>query len=168
MKKLSGIELKSALKKIKMVAFDVDGVLTDGSLTFDENGIEYKTFNAKDGQGIVMLHKAKIKTAIITARHNGTVAHRAKTLGILELHQGQKNKAIALDEIVEKFGLDYSEVAYMGDDIPDICVLEKVGLACAPNDAVDEVLEVANFVSSKGGGKGAIRELCDLVLKNRK
>lgn len=124
---------------IKLVAFDVDGVLTDGSLTFDENGVEYKTFNAKDGQGIVNLNNAGIITAIITARKNGTVEHRAKNLNIKELHQGQKNKIATLENIMQKYNLTFDEVAYMGDDLPDICCLEKAGLKGCPQDAVEEV-----------------------------
>lgn len=150
---------------IKLVAFDVDGVLTDGSLTFDENGLEYKTFNAKDGQGIVNLHKAGIVTAIITARNNGTVYHRAKNLNITELHQGAKNKIETLLGIMEKYNIKFEEIAYMGDDLPDICILEKVALKGCPNDAVEEVKAVANFISTKNGGRGAVREFCDYILK---
>ncbi len=150
---------------IKLVAFDVDGVLTDGSLTFDENGHEYKTFNAKDGQGIVNLNKAGIITAIITARNNGTVEHRARNLNITELHQGSKNKIKTLEEIMAKYNITFEEIAYMGDDLPDICILEKVALKGCPNDAVDEVKATANFVSSKNGGRGAVREFCDYILK---
>ncbi len=153
---------------IKLAAFDVDGVLTDGSITYDENGIEYKTFNAKDGQGIVNLHNAGIVTAIITARENGTVYHRAKNLKITELHQGQKNKIQKLDELINKYGITYDEVAYIGDDLPDICILEKVKLAGCPADAVDEVAKAANWKSSKNGGRGAVREFCDYILKNNK
>ncbi len=150
---------------IKLVAFDVDGVLTDGSLTFDENGHEYKTFNAKDGQGIVNLNKAGIITAIITARNNGTVEHRARNLNITELHQGSKNKIKTLEEIMAKYNITFEEIAYMGDDLPDICILEKVALKGCPNDAVDEVKAIANFISSKNGGRGAVREFCDYILK---
>lgn len=150
---------------IKLVAFDVDGVLTDGSLTFDENGHEYKTFNAKDGQGIVNLHKVGIITAIITARNNGTVEHRAKNLNITELHQGSKNKIETLENIMKKYNINFDEIAYMGDDLPDICILEKVHLKGCPNDAVDEVKAVANFISTKNGGRGAVREFCDYILK---
>ena len=149
------------------MAFDVDGVFTDGSLVFDENGKEYKTFNAKDGQGIVCVEKAGIITVIITARNNGTVEHRAKNLGITELHQGVKYKLPVLEEIVKKQGLNMENVSYMGDDLPDICILEKVGLACCPADAVDEVQNICHFVSSKNGGRGAIRELCDFVLRSQ-
>ena len=157
-------DLKKYAQKIKLVAFDVDGVLTDGSLTFDENGVEYKTFNAKDGQGIVMLNKTGFVTAIITARQNGTVRHRFNNLGMTKLFEGQKNKLLALDELCEEYGVTYDEIAYMGDDLPDICVLEKVGFGACPADAVDEVLAQAKFVSSKNGGRGAVRELCDFIL----
>lgn len=153
---------------IKLVAFDVDGVLTDGSLTFDENGHEYKTFNAKDGQGIVNLNNSGIITAIITARDNGTVFHRAKNLNIKELHQGSKNKIATLIGIMKKYDLSFDEIAYMGDDLPDICILEKVGLKGCPNDAVDEVKQIADFISSKNGGRGAVREFCDYILKNKR
>lgn len=150
---------------IKLVAFDVDGVLTDGSITYDENGVEYKTFNAKDGCGIVQLNNAGIITAVITARNNGTVFHRAQNLGIKELHQGQKNKIGKLEELMVKYNLTFDEVAYMGDDLPDICVLEKVKLAACPKDAVDEVQKISNWHASKCGGKGAVREFCDYILK---
>ena len=162
------LDLRAKASKIKMVAFDVDGVMTDGSLTFDENGIEYKTFNAKDGQGIVNLRNAGIITAIITARENGTVKHRFENLGMTRLFQGQKDKLKAMKQLLEDYNLDFSQVAYMGDDLPDICVLEKVGLACCPYDAVEEVKEICNFVSSKNGGRGAVRELTDLIYSTQK
>lgn len=150
--------------KIKLMAFDVDGVMTDGSVTYDENGVEYKTFNVKDGHGLVRVQNAGFITAIITARNNGTVSCRAKNLGITELYQGQKYKLPALEEIMSKYNLSFEQVAYMGDDLPDICILEKVGLACCPADAVDEVKAICDFISSYNGGRGAVRELTDLVL----
>lgn len=153
-----------AAKKIKMLVFDCDGVMTDGSITYDENGIEYKTFNAKDGHGIVRMNRSGFITAIITARNNGTVRHRAKNLNFTELYQGHKYKLPALEELLQKYNLTYENVSYMGDDLPDICILEKVGLACCPADAVKEVLDVCNFKSAFGGGKGAVRELCDFIL----
>lgn len=159
------IEIKAKASKIKLVAFDVDGVLTDGSITYDENGVEYKTFNVKDGQGIVRLTKSGVKTAIITARENATVKHRFENLGMTKLYMGQKNKLNALNEMIKEYNLDYSEVAYMGDDLPDTCVLNVVGLASCPSDAVDEVKEICHFVSSKNGGRGAVRELTDLIYK---
>lgn len=159
------LELALKAKKIKCVAFDVDGVMTDGSLTFIEDGREIKTFNSKDGQGVAMLNSAGLKTAFITARDNNTVRIRAKILGITKLYEGQKNKLVGLKNLAEELGLEYDEIAYMGDDLPDICVLKEVGIAACPCDAVDEVIEICNFVSEKGGGKGAVREFCNFILK---
>ena len=153
-----------AAKNIKLIAFDVDGVMTDGSITYDQNGIEYKTFNAKDGHGIVRLGKSGFITAIITARHNGTVECRAKNLNMTELFQGRKYKLPALEELMQKYNLKYENIAYMGDDLPDICILEKVGLAACPSDAVDEVRQICNYISKYNGGRGAVRELCDFIL----
>ncbi|MGN0017991.1 MAG: KdsC family phosphatase [Candidatus Gastranaerophilaceae bacterium] len=151
-------------RKIKMLVFDVDGVMTNGDVTYDENGVEYKTFNVKDGHGLVRMAQSGFITAIITARNNGTVAHRAENLNITELYQGQKYKLPALEELRLKYNLEYDNISYMGDDLPDLCILEKVGLKCCPNDAVDEVKDVCNFISSKNGGKGAVRELTDFIL----
>lgn len=159
------LNLKAKAEKIKLVAFDVDGVMTDGSLTFAENGMEIKTYNAKDGLGVNMLNKAGIITAIITARVNETVRIRAKILDIKELFEGQKNKVEALCELCKKYNLSEDEVAYMGDDLPDLCVLERVGLSACPNDASYEVQDVCKFISSKAGGRGAVREFCDFILK---
>ena len=161
---LSDKELKEKARKIKLLAFDVDGVMTNGDVTYDENGVEYKTFNVKDGHGLVRMRKSGFITAIITARNNGTVAHRAKNLNITELHQGHMIKLPVLEELLKKYNLGFENVSYMGDDLPDIPILEKVGLACCPNDAVDEVKDICNFISSKDGGRGAVRELCDFIL----
>ena len=158
------MDVKEIASKIKLLAFDVDGVMTTGEVTYDENGVEYKSFNVKDGHGLVRVQNAGFITAIITARNNGTVKHRAENLHITELYQGQKYKLPALEEIMKKYNLTFEQVAYMGDDLPDICILEKVGLKCCPNDAVDEVKNICNFISSKDGGKGAVRELTDFVL----
>ena len=157
--------IREKASKIKLLAFDVDGVMTTGEVTYDENGVEYKSFNVKDGHGLVRVQHAGFITAIITARNNGTVRHRAENLHITALYQGQKYKLPALEEIMKKYNLTYDQVSYMGDDLPDICILEKVGLKCCPNDAVDEVKSVCNFISSKDGGRGAVRELTDLILE---
>lgn len=154
-------------KKIKLLAFDVDGVMTDGSVTYDENGVEYKTFNVKDGHGIVRMNKSGFITAVITARNNGTVEHRAKNLNITEIHQGCMVKLPVLEELLKKYNLTFENVSYMGDDLPDIPILQKVGLACCPNDAMGEVKEICDFVSHKDGGRGAVRELCDFILNTQ-
>ena len=161
------LELKNKASKIKMVVFDVDGVMTDGSITYDENGVEYKTFNVKDGQGIVRITKEGIITAIITARNNATVKHRFENLGMSRLFMGQKDKMIAMKQLLDEYNLDLSQVAYMGDDLPDIPVLKEVGLASCPNDAIDEVKELCHFISSKNGGRGAVRELTDLIYSSQ-
>ena len=153
-----------AAKKIKMLIFDVDGVMTDGSIVYDEDGKEYKTFNAKDGHGVIRMNKAGFITAIITARNNGTVKYRAENLNFTELYQGYKYKLPALEELMKKYHLKLENISYMGDDLPDICVLAGVGLAACPADAVDEVQEVCNFISRFNGGKGAVRDLCDFIL----
>ena len=159
------LDLMMKAKKIKCVAFDVDGVMTDGSLTFLEDGRETKTFNAKDGLGVTMLNQTGFKTAIITARDNGTVRIRAKILEITKLYEGQKQKILAFADLLKEFNLDPSEVAYMGDDWPDIHVLKEAGLSACPSDAIPEVIEMCDFVSTKGGGKGAVREFCNFILK---
>ncbi len=158
-------KLQDKLSRIKLVAFDVDGVLTNGEIIYNDKGEEIKIFNAKDGQGMALLRKEGLLTAIITARTSYIVEKRAKDLDIPIVYQGSKRKINSLDEILEKYNLDYSEVAYVGDDIPDICVLEKVGVAFCPADAIDEVKEISDFISSKQGGKGAVREICNLILK---
>lgn len=160
-------KLKHLAKNIKLVAFDVDGVMTDGSLTFLEDGREIKTYNAKDGLGIVMLGKANIITSIITARNNNVVKLRAQQLDIKELYMGQKNKILAIEELCKKYNIKQDEIAYMGDDLPDICVLKEIGLKCCPKDAVKEVKAVCNFISNFKGGKGAVRELCDFILESQ-
>ena len=162
------MDLKEIASNIKLLAFDVDGVMTDGSITYDENGVEYKTFNVKDGQGIVRITKAGIITAIITARNNATVKHRFENLGMTRLFMGQKEKMVALKQLLEEYNLELSQVAYMGDDLPDIPVLKEVGLASCPYDAIDEVKELCHFVSTKNGGRGAVRELTDLIYNNLK
>lgn len=160
-------DLDQRASKIKLVAFDVDGVMTDGGITYDENGLEYKTFDVKDGFGISMLNKNGFITAIITGRNNGTVKHRAENLKFKEVHQGSENKIETLNEILHKYNLSLENTAYMGDDIPDICILQKAGLAGCPNDAVEEVKQTVHFISSKNGGHGAVREFCDLILKSK-
>lgn len=163
-KQNANLELKAIAKKIKCVAFDIDGVMTDGSLTFLEDGREIKTFNAKDGLGVVLLNKASIITSIITARVNGTVRERAKMLGIQELFEGQKNKLEAIAILKEKYSLSDDEIAYMGDDLPDIPAIKQVGLGACPSDAASQTQQAAKFISSKCGGRGAVREFCELIL----
>ena len=159
-------EINKLASKIEIAMFDVDGVMTDGGMIFDENGKEYKVFNAKDGQGLVMLNKAGIKTIIITAKESYMVQKRFESLGFTRIYQGQRNKERALEEVVDEFDVKFEQIAYMGDDLPDLGVLKRVGLSSCPKDAVPEVVKTCRFVSQKDGGRGAVRELCDLILKN--
>lgn len=153
-------------QKIKLVAFDVDGVLTDGQIIYTDSGTEVKAFNCKDGQGMNMLVHSGYITAIITARVSSIVERRAKDLNITHVCQGAKNKIMALSEILEMYDFGLDEVAFVGDDFPDICILDKVGLACCPADAVDEVKNVCHFISDKKGGEGAVRDVVNLILKS--
>jgi len=150
-------------KNIKLLALDVDGVLTDGIISYTSTGAEIKNFNTKDGQGIVMLTKLGVNVAIITARTSTIVQRRATDLGIQYVYQGVKNKLEQLDALKDLLGIHYDEIAYMGDDLPDIQILEKVGIKACPNDAVDEVKKICNFKSTKNGGFGAVRELTDAL-----
>ena len=150
-------------QNVKLLALDVDGVLTDGSISYTDDGKEIKTFNAKDGQGIAMLTKLGIKVAIITARTSSIVQKRANDLGIQYVFQGVKNKLEKLEYLKTTLSISNEEIAYMGDDLPDIPILTIVGIKACPNDAVDEVKRICNFKATKNGGKGAVRELTDLI-----
>lgn len=163
----NSLELKLKAKKIKLAAFDIDGVMTDGSLFYTDSGEEFKAFNAKDGLGLSMLLKAGIKTAIITAKNSASVQKRAEVLSISKLFMGQKNKILALNELVEEFKISKEEILYMGDDLPDLETLLAVGFSACPKDAVNEVINSVDFVCKKNGGKGAVREVCDFLLKSK-
>ena len=163
----NSIELKLKASKIKLAAFDVDGVMTDGSLIYLADGSEAKAFSAKDGLGLSLVSAAGIKTVIITAKDSNVVVKRAETLNFTKVFLNQKNKLVALDSICEEFALNYDEILYMGDDLPDIDVLKSVGLSVCPCDAVDDVKNICDIVTNKTGGKGAVREICDFLLKVR-
>ena len=165
---MTNLDLKLKASKIKALVMDVDGVMTDGSLTIDDNGVEYKTFNVKDGQGIVMLNKSGYLTAIISARMSKVVQLRAEMLGITKVYLDSKNKLEAIKDFMQQYNLDFSEIAYIGDDLPDICILKEAGLSACPADAVEEVKQCAELICNKSGGKGAVRELCDLIYYSKR
>ncbi|MEZ5535845.1 MAG: 3-deoxy-manno-octulosonate-8-phosphatase KdsC [Thiolinea sp.] len=152
--------------QIKMVIFDVDGVLTDGSLFFDNQGEEYKAFNSKDGHGIRMLMDGGIKMAILTGRKSELVLHRAKNLNIPPelIYQGYRDKRPAFAELCEKTGIQAEHIAYVGDDVVDLPVMSKVGLAIAVADAHPFVKKHADWVTEAAGGRGAAREVCEMLL----
>lgn len=152
-------------KHIKLVIFDVDGVLTDGGLYFSDEGIEFKRFNSLDGLGIKILRNNDIQSAVITARSSSTVKHRMENLGIEHYYQGQDDKLIAFHDLLKKLKLDSNEVAYVGDDVIDLPVMTKVGLPIAVANAHDVVKSKACLITDKIGGHGAVREVCDFLLK---
>ena len=157
--------MEERLKKIKLLILDVDGVLTDGRIIFDSNGVESKFFNVKDGHGIKMLQRSGIEVGIISGRESQVVYNRAVELGIGQVYQKSLDKLVPYRQMLEATGLTDEQVAFMGDDVIDIPLLKRVGFAAAPADAVSEVFPFAHFVSKNRGGWGAVREVCDLILK---
>ena len=154
-------------KKVKLLLLDVDGVLTNGEIVFDETGREIKFFHVTDGMGIKLLQKAGIKVGIISSRYSKVTAIRAKELGIDIVFQGKFEKLEVFERVIKKLGLSKEEVAYIGDDWVDIPILKRVGLAVTVPNSQEPVKEFAHFVTSKEGGKGAVREVCDLILKSQ-
>jgi len=157
--------LKERAKKIKLIVLDVDGTLTDGNIYHGNNGEELKSFNVKDGFAIVQATLSGIKFAIITGRNSKIVEKRAKELKIEEIHQGIENKVKKLNEIMERHNILKEETAYIGDDINDLRAMNLVGLKGAPFDAVQEIKETADFISTACGGKGAVREFVEYILR---
>lgn len=153
------------VKGLKLLLLDVDGVLTDGKITIDDNGIESKSFNVRDGHGIKLLQRGGVKVGIITGRRSEVVKFRAAELGITILHQGIKNKIEAYEEILAQEGFQDSEVAYVGDDVVDLPVMRKVGFSVAVADASEDLFSYADYVSKHNGGSGAVREVVELILK---
>ena len=159
--------LRQKLASIKLLAMDVDGVLTDGGMYYSEHGDELKKFNTRDGKGIELLRNAGIKTAFITSEKTQIVERRAAKLRIDELYQGVEDKLSALQQIMSKYGLNYDEVAYIGDDINDLQVLQTVGLAITVADGLPENQNIAHYVTKAKGGEGAVREIATLILEAR-
>ena len=151
------------LKNIKLFVTDVDGVMTDCGMYYTEKGDEFKKFNTRDGMGIQLLREKGIKTGIITKENTKIVQNRAEKLKIDELYQGTEDKLAVFENLRKKYNLDYSEIVYVGDDINDIPLLEKVGVSFCPSDAVDEVKDVCDYVLSKKGGQGVIREIFEIL-----
>ncbi len=158
-------ELRERASRIKLVIFDVDGVLTDGRLFFGDDGQEYKAFHSRDGLGMKMLMRSGVEVAVITARSSQLVAHRMKNLGIRHLYQGQADKVPAFLDIAKEMELSHDEVAYVGDDIIDLPVMMRVGLAIAVADGHHEVCSQAHWVTSQKGGCGAARDACEMIMQ---
>ncbi len=151
--------------QIKLVIFDVDGVLTDGGLFFGDDGQEYKAFYSRDGLGIKMLQRTGVEVGVITARESQVVIHRMQNLGIEHLYQGRLDKISAYEDMIEKLGVTHSQTAYVGDDVVDLPVMQQAGLAVAVADAHPFVKQHAHWTTQHGGGRGAARDVCELILQ---
>ena len=152
------------LKKIRLFATDVDGVLTDGGLYYSDSGEQTKKFNVWDGLGLVLLKKAGLVTAVITMDQAPLVNVRAAKLGITEIHQGVLDKLVILKELASKYGIRLEEIAYVGDDVPDVPALRAVGFSATPANAREPVRKIVRYVCKAKGGEGAVREVADLIL----
>lgn len=158
------MDIRSRAARTRLIAFDIDGVMTDGGLIYTDDGHELKTFNVQDGLGIKLLQKAGIEVAIITGRKSGVVAARARDLGIEHVHQGVADKRAILAALLERLQLPWAECAFMGDDLIDLPAMTRCGLAIAPANARPVVKEIAHRVTEAGGGRGAVREAAELIL----
>lgn len=156
--------LSSRAKLIRLMAFDVDGVMTDGGLFLADSGEEFKRFNSLDGQGIKMLRASGVEVAIITGRTSRCVAARAASLGISHVFQGVEDKLDAMTGLLDKLRLTRDAAAYMGDDVPDLLVMRHVGLSICVPEAPSLVRDHSNYVTQRGGGHGAVREACELIM----
>ena len=159
------MSVQAKASRIRLLLFDVDGVLTTGEVVMHADGSESKGFHIRDGAGIVWAQRAGLTVGLLSARSSGATAHRAAQLAIRIVEQGVRSKLVAYEQIVRDARVEDAEVAYMGDDLLDLQVLGRVGLSAAPADAAPEVRERVDWVSSCGGGRGAARELVELILR---
>ena len=162
---MNSITVSERARDLQLVVFDVDGVLTDGSLILGEHGDEYKVFHVHDGLGLVMLRDAGIKVAVISARSTPIVEQRMNSLGIDYVYQGQSDKRQVLAELMEKLQVHSAQTAFVGDDLVDLQAMSLAGLAIAVANARPQVLEQADWVSAYAGGRGAVREICEMILQ---
>ncbi|HEY5603779.1 MAG TPA: 3-deoxy-manno-octulosonate-8-phosphatase KdsC [Gammaproteobacteria bacterium] len=152
-------------KNIKLVIFDVDGVLTDGSLFYGDDGQEYKAFNSRDGHGMKMLQETGVRIGVITGRTSEVVLHRMKNLQVQHIYQGRLEKLPAFEELINKLGITPEHTAYVGDDVVDLPIMLRVGLAITVPNAHDLVKQHAHWISSKPAGAGAARDICEMIMK---
>lgn len=159
--------LEARLARVELLLLDVDGVLTDGGVVLDDHGVETKVFDVTDGHGLKMLQRGGVEVGFVTGRLSRVVEHRARELGIREVHQGSKEKVVVVREILARRALSPDRVAFMGDDIVDLPVMLQVGLAVTVPGAADYVRERAHWVTERPGGHGAVRQVCEAILKAR-
>ncbi len=164
-KALSPEDITARAARVRLLVLDVDGVMTDGQLYFTSHGDEIKAFSTLDGQGIKLLRQVGIEVAIISGRDSPLLARRAGNLGIDLLYQGREDKLVVLDQILASLGLDYRQTAYVGDDLPDLACMGKAGLSISVPNGHAEAKARAHYLTSLPGGHGAVREVCDLILR---
>jgi len=165
MEDLTSIERRAS--RVKLLLLDCDGVLTDGRLWLLPNGDEHKAFNTKDGLGLELLRRAGLRAGIITGRTSSALARRAEELGVEFLRQGNEQKMAAFEEVLRSAGLTEDKVAFVGDDLSDIPLMRRAELAVAVADAVEETRAVAHYVTRAKGGRGAVREVIEIILKSQ-
>jgi 3-deoxy-D-manno-octulosonate 8-phosphate phosphatase (KDO 8-P phosphatase) len=161
----NNIALTERLKNIRLLVLDVDGVMTDGGLTIGDDGQEYKTFHAHDGLGMKLLKATGVNLAIITGRTSEVVKKRAESTGVAHFYQGAEDKLVALQDLMKLSGLQAAQCAFMGDDVVDLPPMLQCGLAIAVPDSPELLLKHAHYVTKKQGGRGAVREVCELIMQ---
>lgn len=152
-------------KKIKMLILDIDGVMTDGRIIYDSKSNELKCFNVLDGMGLALLNQTKIKVALITAKGSPAVLRRAREIGAVEVKQNSIDKLTAFHQILKKYNLTNKDICFVGDDLVDLPVMKRAGLAVAVTNACSEVKRAAHYITKKAGGKGAVREVIEIILR---
>lgn len=160
-------ELREKIQRLKLLILDVDGVLTDGRLFFDDQGKEYKCFHARDGHGIKLLRQSGVEVAVISGRKSNSVSLRMQSLGVELVYQGHENKRQAFAEILQRLNLSPDQAAHVGDDVLDLPIMVQVGFAVAVQDANPTVKRYADWCTTTPGGLGAVREVCDLIMQEQ-
>lgn len=158
-------DLVERAKKIKLIVFDVDGVLTDGRLIIGDDGQEYKCFNTQDGLGMKLLKASGVEMAIITGRTSNVVTKRAESTGVMHFYQGVDDKLLAFEDLLRKSGLPPEACAFMGDDVVDLPPMRRAGLALTVPDSHDLVKQYAHYTTQRDAGRGAVREVCELIMR---
>jgi len=160
-------ELEKRVKKIKILLLDVDGVLTDGRIIYDSKGRDLKFFDVHDGLGVYVLNKAGIKTIIVTAKHSGTIRPRARDMHVAEVFADVSPKSAILDKILKKYNVTKDEVCFVADDLVDLGLMKVVGFPVAVFNACPEIKQAASYITIRHGGRGAVREVAELILKSQ-
>lgn len=159
--------LREVAKRVKLLLLDVDGVLTDGRIIYDSRGHDMKFFDVHDGLGVYLLHKAGIKTILITAKGSRAIKPRARDMRVEAVFENISPKTAVLEKILKKYKCDISEICFVGDDLVDLCLMKKVGFPVAVFNAAPEIKQAASYITIRVGGRGAVREIAELILKSQ-